>query len=651
MCQSIDYTKVPLPPRLPVKSSEEPQDAIYDYVTREVKPATLLLQDLIRAHTTFLLHHDTSLSALYLRLERERFVAALSRYWDLFLATWSVTLHGNPIRNVFGGTNMAASGELGIGVGEEERGSGVREVLEGLVARTGELIDLVVSKFGNEHDEEDAVVLYNDKSKSHWLGTGQEPASGDGAIFLGVGKLSRRTIRDVTQWMEDIYQWGDHAYGVIDNPSSMRAVRARRPNTSVDETTHDVQGHDSSAPKSPEQPTEAVSAEDHQATASAEEGTLDKVFSFMKLGYGSYWNIPGGNSSGTNVGPLAAAASPPSPEHFRPPPARPRLSQRVSSNSRAHFLIGLQGSLDDPDDEYIDSDDSSGSSTMTERNALRTLRVELEDKPLAGPEDTVVRDYGQPDSTHVESQFMGNLVPGFHAQDFNKAEKIRVIVYVNRPFFFTFIFQLRSDCLMWESFYRSLHHQLAPLKKPLLAATSYRPRPPAEPIYNLVWDPSLLAVHSSIPNIPEESASDTWSRLDALNTHQQLLNLHHATRRMPASKTQDLERTEKTNRGYWIVWNRLSDKFSSIPPSEPLAVPELARREQGQEGEEGQEEEEKVCDATNKEVYLVRRASDHAGHGGISVGKDKSSAGAASRLMQGIGLDTRSYVEELLTLL
>lgn len=205
-------TKVPLPPRLPTKSTEAKEERV-EYSSREIKPPALLLGDLLRAHRVFLLHHDSSLSALFVRSKRSKFTATLSRYWDLFLSTWNVMLHGNPARDVFGGINVASSGELGVGVGEEERGSGEREVLEGLVGRIEGLVDLVVSKFGDHGVEEAADGKTNSEG---WLGMGQAPDAGDGAIFLGAGGLSRKSLRDVTQWMEDLYTWGEHAYGVID---------------------------------------------------------------------------------------------------------------------------------------------------------------------------------------------------------------------------------------------------------------------------------------------------------------------------------------------------------------------------------------------------------------------------------------------------
>ncbi|WKT44863.1 CCZ1/INTU/HSP4, first Longin domain [Fusarium oxysporum f. sp. vasinfectum] len=206
---SIDLTKLPLPPRLATKKSEAAEER-YEYSSREMKPASLLLRDLLRAHSIFLMHHDSSLSALFVRNKRTKFITMLSRYWDLYLSTWNVMMHGNPAR-----------------VGEEERGSGERAVLEGLVGRIEGLVDLVVSKFGDYNPESPPPSdPYGDPEQ--WLGTGREPGPDDGAIFLGTGALSRKSVRDVTHWMEDLYTWGNHAYGIIESPTSVRRAKRRR---------------------------------------------------------------------------------------------------------------------------------------------------------------------------------------------------------------------------------------------------------------------------------------------------------------------------------------------------------------------------------------------------------------------------------------
>jgi hypothetical protein len=109
---------------------------------------------------------------------------------------------------------------------------------------------------------------------------------------------------------------------------------------------------------------------------------------------------------------------------------------------------------------------------------LRTVNIELESEALDRPEAITVRDFEHPASALTQSQVVGNMIPGYDSHDLNKAKKLRVVVYVNRPFMFTFLFNLRTDSLAMDSLYRSLHHQLAPLRKPLLLSTSYRPERP-----------------------------------------------------------------------------------------------------------------------------------------------------------------------------
>jgi hypothetical protein len=123
---SIDLTRVPQPARAGAESHLE-------YSIREVAPAQLLLQQLLRAQSIFLLHHATKLEELYHRVGRSTLGSLLERYWTGFARSWDVLLHGNPIVDIYNGVKLAAGGELGIGVGEEEWGSGEREVLEDFV--------------------------------------------------------------------------------------------------------------------------------------------------------------------------------------------------------------------------------------------------------------------------------------------------------------------------------------------------------------------------------------------------------------------------------------------------------------------------------------------------------------------------------------
>ncbi|KAM0555021.1 hypothetical protein ACHAPJ_006369 [Fusarium lateritium] len=656
---SIDLTKLPLPPRLATKSSEPAEDR-YEYSSREMKPANLLLRDLLRAHSTFLMHQDSSLSALFVRNKRTKFITILSRYWDLHLSTWNVMMHGNPARDIFGGINIASSGELGVGVGEEDRGSGERAVLEGLVGRMEGLVDLVVCKFG-DYDPESPPPNDPNGDPEQWLGTGKEPGPDDGAIFLGTGALSRKSLRDVTHWMEDLYTWGDHAYGIIESPTSVRRAKRRRAQQQAAQEQAQTAAATESAKASTEQQTPDGSSKDQSQAQATEDGKLDKMVNYLKLGYGTYWSLPGGTGAGdssANQSPVPEQDSKPTRDTSKS--TRPSLAERTPSYEAAgHYLIGLKGEINE---DYSGSDsgssDDAGDGEHNSRTLLRTVNIELEGEALDRPEAITVRDFEHPASALTQSQVVGNMIPGYDSHDLNKAKKLRVVVYVNRPFMFTFLFNLRTDSLAMDSLYRSLHHQLAPLRKPLLLSTKYRPeRPGADAgssssssgnsIYDLVWDPVALTVHTSIPNIPDTYVdSEAWSRADAFNTHLHLINLYVATR----SRSTALEHTEKSNRGWWIVWTRLLDRQEDASSNNLSTIHEAGAGEDTNQSAASDDEERRDSrpDPRHpdvvKEIFLIRRASDH-------VGFRTDATEGAGKLAQGIGVDTRRYVEELLNLL
>lgn len=664
---SIDLTKIPLPPRLPSKNNGEKPEERYEHSAKEIKPANLLLRDLLRAHSTFLMHHGSSLSALFVRSKRKKFITVLGRYWDLFLSTWSVMLHGNPIRSVFAGINVAASGELGVGVGEEDRGSGEREVLEGLVGRIEGLVDLVVSKFGDGEPDAGS----DGKDVDSWLGTGQEPGPEDGAIFLGTGALSRKSLRDVTHWMEDLYTWGEHAYGVIDSPTSIRRPKTRHASKSIAQVQKAGGAAEASATTSETGPRGADGLEQKQQPSinteeqdkDRQEGGFEKMVGYLKLGYGTYWSLPGGSNEAADVTSKAQGTLPLAKEENRGKP-RPGLPRRTSSQDDAgHFLIGLKGDIEETQSESdLSHDSEEANADNNSRTVLRTIHIELESEANGRPEATIVRDFEHPASILTQSQVVGNMLPGYDSHDLNKSMKLRVVVYVNRPFIFTFLFALRTDSLAWDTLYRSLHHQLAPLKRPLLTSTRYRPERPnvgpvASSIHELIWDPQSLTMHCTIPNIPEQyTPADSWSRADALSTHLQLLHIHSSTR---SAKVTDLERTQKTSRGWWIVWTRLLQRREQQRRGEAAAsnLNTIHESEDGTDDSEANaddggdnEDEENVV---SKEIFLLRCASDHARFRGVSGSYIEAGTGTegAGKLAQGIGVDTRRYVEELLSLL
>ena len=210
-----------------------------------------------------------------------------------------------------------------------------------------------------------------------------------------------------------------------------------------------------------------------------------------------------------------------------------------------------------------------------------------------------------------------------------------------QPFIFIFLFELQTPSLNYTSFYRSIHHQLGPLQRPLLRSTStsavysrlydtvspttVTPVDSKQPIFDLVYDPLNLTVHTTIPPIAEagdvtlgQDGTTLWSRLDALNVHYQIVSTFDATRR----HLSELERTAKTSRGWWIVWIRL-----------PTGQPNLYR-----------------------EAFLVRKATDYvdqnSSKSSFGFGKDSGIGwtSSAGKIAEGIGIDTRRYVEGLLHL-
>lgn len=652
------------------------------------------MQDLLRAHSTFLLHHAASLSALFVRSKRSKFVAILSRYWDLFLSTWDVMLHGNPACAVFGGIKMAACGELGVGVGEEERGSGEREVLEGFIGRVEGLVDLVVSKFGDVNLEKSDDGKSEHSQDAKWLGLGEEPGAEDGAIFLGVGALSRHSLRDLTYWMEDLYTWGEDAYGVKDSPTSTRGKRTRVKSVGNKHGPTTTQTPERPAPGASDQAKDQAS--ESNETGAADDGGKNKFMHYLKMGYGKHWSLGGSGAGGSEeVAPDPGVIS------DEPTKDRPTLSPRRSSrttvgDNTGHYLIGLQGDVEETGSDLAET---SGDE-LESRTLVRTLTVELESEAHDRAEADTACDLGSGDKELMmpRSGFKDATNPKSHfdSQDRNKTKKMRVVVYVSRPFIYTFLFQNRTDSLAWDALYRSLHYQLEPLRKPLILSTMYRPDKPdvgavASHIFDLVWDPKSLTVHSTIPCIPDpvtllrqskNNQQPTWSRAEALSTHMQILNTYAATR----GDYIELERTCKTNRGWWVVWTRIldvapspsaddsgrpplstedsEDSFESrsrwstasplsVDPSEQTTTSSRTAKpgDVGGDNRAARRRRDKRL-LVSKEIFLIRRAGEGGprGRGTLQVESGGGWADGASRLAQGIGVDTRKYIDGLLSL-
>ncbi len=675
-------------------------------------------------------------------------------------------MHGNPANSLYGGIKVAACGELGMGVGEEERGSGEREVLEGFVGRIEGLVDVIVSRFGDSESGNDPSNEGNKKEPhrtkhaSPWLGSGNEPSAEDGVIFLGTGAVSRKSLRDISHWVEDLYRWGTFTYGVIDNPTSTRRPKKakEKPHAKKKELSPNARKKSplvyglALRDKAPRK--QSLSSDDQMTTIPAtsmkdtdflnnpkskkrrpsfhrgqsgftssdsESSKANKFVQYLKFGYGTHWSL-GGTSSKNEVDVALNTAA--NPEAISEPPGKSRSGNTQAgldgtfetsliprNDSSGHYMIGLMGDIENEDDEAseVEPEDPKSRTDMDDSNTrlvLRTLTVELEREEDARAEAEISIDLGQNDkgpssSKHTGSEHTGTSNGSFESQDRNKTKKLRVVVYANRPFIFVFLFELRTDALALSSLYRSLHYQIGPLHKPLLNSTTYRASKPevsptdgsTTPIYDLVWDPKLLTINSSIPNIPDPLQLQSqsleplpWSRIEALNTHLQIVHTYIAS----STDRSELERTCKTSRGWWVVWTRISDPRPSTTPlaSGQVKIPGLIAEdttetqasslgpETGAESSRGTSKFgatsmtsgpahpfiEAVSNGfevipKDKEIFLIRRASDYVASKSASRLASGSSVAASDgnwigpgRLAQGIGVDTKRYIEALLNL-
>ena len=601
------------------KGKAKASQAKIEYSGREVSPHSLLLRQVLDAHSIFLLHHGSSLAEMYKRLKRSKFCAALDRFWNKFLRNWDVLLHGSPAVDMFPGLKLAAGGELGIGVGEEEWGSGEREVLEDFTRRTSGLIDVVVSRFGVDS------TINKDDSPQNWLGAGLLPTSTDGIIYPGTGKVVKKSLVAISKWMEWMYKQGASTYGVQDNPHAPKRKR-RKENTKLQ-----YQGLDAwpkgipsplitTANKSLEVAT-AKAAADHQdvsteASTSSSTGT-DVLMKYMTFGiYGSGWGLPSKSPTPTKPADGTPTGQNESKQKSHTENAGALSAQRSaishSPEPTPSFLIGFRGNLRDEsadatEDDFDDNDDGvTAPKSSNNRISLRTLYVEMDMTSETN------------DATTTST----------------KTDRVQVIVYINQPFVFTFLFELNTPTLGYASFYRSIDHQLGPLRKPLLKSTALETLQnrfsntlslrtitsvdSKQPIYDLIYDPVNCTIHSTIPSIPDvHNLKAEWSRLDALNVHSQILHTHLITKQSLSAS----ERTAKTARNWWVVWIK-------FPP-----------------GEHWQ----------SKEAFLVRKASDYIEDGSrkssIGFAKDLANLGSsAGRVAEGIGIDARRYVEGLITM-
>lgn len=765
---SVDLTRLPQP----VRAGAEPY---IEYSLREIAPAQLLLQQLLRAHSIFLLHHAAKLEELYHRVGRPTLASLLEKYWTGFARSWDVMLHGNPIVDIYNGVKLAAGGELGIGVGEEEWGSGEREVLEDFVTRTDGLKDLIVARYGDAPASNEIGPTGNPQpGKSSkilpWLGTDTDPRSTDGVVFSGTGAISRRSLATVSQWMEAIFKSEEDAYGVGENPNNRHRHKRRKlafRNSSKEDSTalklveelapeqnrlggeHDLRREAmerNAAP--PGIPPSLVPIVRHSVEKSITDGggepatksktapstaepessifDADKVMGYLKLGYGSSWTLspkglPGNQLSEQQPQSSVSKKVEDSDNDSRQDPAQsesspllevdpaPEVSDADDSifiqrleQSIGKFIIGLSGDLENTEFGEDGQGEAEGVEEKTpQRLFLRTLTVEMTQSRMGQRRHSKASGFSGVGSTSTYSQ--GDEPPTSAsasvdgAQSIINHQKVQVAVYVHQPFIFVFLFQLHTPSLTMPSFYRSIHHQLGPLQKPLLASTDpakvalriadamgesgnsttghTKEGVAGQTIYDIIYDPLRLTVRTTIPNIPLpgslaaeglSTATSTltvsgswytlgipigstpsapfqkpaplvkvdWTRVEALNIHAQMLNTWIATR-----DAAEVERTVKTGRGWWILWMQISDTLYNQPKKEAFLVRKAT------------DHTLVVGNSTQRNMsgkWLLREQNRDTS--GSSLGSAKDQVTSSVGVSEGVGVDAKRWVEGLLQL-
>jgi hypothetical protein len=396
---------------------------------------------------------------MFAKHKRDKFCSIMDKYWSRFASNWDVLLHGSPAVDMYGGMKLAAGGELGMGVGEEDWGSSERDVLEDFARRTEGLVDVMVSRF----DEASPLQILKDSKPAAeseiepWLGSGKNPNAADGVVFSGLGALSHKSLRDLSHWVESIYCYGDQAYGIRDNPTSDRKRRKRRnlepPTSQTPEATNLTRKDrpQSAAPSSdsglptgiPPPIVRAVESSLDKASAAVERGDSrgtkaqgqtsqpmlaslgdsETWMKYMTLGYGTAWGGKKAVEETPSIPQQAPRQQSASPEPLRyvdPEPdvdlSKVKLDQQLRQEREGYFLVGLKGDMAD-----ADADDENDEGNWNNRILLRTLYVEANRKG-----NSPTQSSGDSDVTPVYEREWSLALPTSP----NGLSRLRPVVYV-----------------------------------------------------------------------------------------------------------------------------------------------------------------------------------------------------------------------------
>jgi hypothetical protein len=398
---------------------------------------------------------------------------------------WDVLLHGNPSVDIFAAIKLAGGGELGIGVGEEDRGSGEREVLEGFVERIEGLVDLVVSKFGEPPFEDEGGernANREQREKNHapkarqWGGPGSLPSPLDGVVFSGVGAIARTSLRDIANWMEELYEHGDNAYGVNESPASARRRKQRKPRTKADPALEESCGNTPSQRKQPAHTKRGIAAGAERNNGNASDNSQHRIpppiistakptvpqdtredetkpqgeriddsfgygagkfMKYLTLGYRSPWSTPSSkpNSDGTGDDPTTQIVEGPSDDHtilepiqyIEPQPDIEEEQEEVYIQRRekavGYFLIGLRGDVEDEVDEPAFSGQDTPEGDFNRGILVRIVQVEMR--------STYYKDKGVSYQGSLDG-LARRSISEKSIDDSHKYKKCRVVVYVVR---------------------------------------------------------------------------------------------------------------------------------------------------------------------------------------------------------------------------
>jgi hypothetical protein len=276
---------------------------------------------------------------------------------------------------------------------------------------------LVVSRFGDLPGQtEGSPSAPIRDSEDAWLGSDTDPRPADGVVFSGSGAVDRQSLVQVSHWMEWIYRYGDAAYGIGRDPTSLRRRKPRRKRArassqpATPERTHtpgiprplimampqpppDVQKENS-----PEKGTGSSPSSNDQLADKSAFGA-DTVMKYLTLGYGSAWsfsNKSAPTSSPSSPSPESSSAQPgqpttgnpqkngPSLTDVRSPPAPKRLTDgprtETKLNVPGRFVLGPRDDLDTLDDiEEGSPEPESDAGRPRSRIVHRSVHVRLAD--------------------------------------------------------------------------------------------------------------------------------------------------------------------------------------------------------------------------------------------------------------------------------